>query len=167
MAAASTVLVTATRVTYEGDRPAFLAALAMRFRMAATFPPISEGFRSCAAVFAPMAKQYTVVPLKPEAPRRNQGVRRGVQPTLRIGVCVRNSLVSLFHKEGLMVWQCPRIAGRLHRAIPSGCAEGRSPSAFLFFPQDWGIRGLKEGLRTASHRVPQQRLLCVLRAKGP
>jgi hypothetical protein len=38
----------------------------MRFRMAATFRAISVAFRSCAAVFPPMAKQYTVVPLKPE-----------------------------------------------------------------------------------------------------
>jgi hypothetical protein len=49
----------------------------MRFRMAATFPPISEGFRSCAAVFAPMAKQYTVVPLKPEVSQRLQELASG------------------------------------------------------------------------------------------
>jgi hypothetical protein len=45
---------------------------------------------------------------------------------------------------------------------------GVSTRIFLLIsPQDWGIRGLKEGLGTASQRRRQQRLLWMRRLEGP
>jgi hypothetical protein len=65
------------------------------------------------------------------------------------GVCIRNSLESLFQKEGLrgfVVWGHPgRIIMRPYMDLPchsSGRAEGRSPSAFLSLPPRLGAMGL-------------------------
>ena len=51
---------------------------------------------------------------------------------------------------------CPRVTGKLcfARATHRGRAEGRSPSAFLMNPQEWGPRGLKSSLETTSPAKP-------------
>ena len=79
------------------------------------------------------------------------GAFRGAQPRIRTGVCIRNSLESLFHKEGLRVWQCTWITGKLlfAGATHPNAQRGEAPLRSLLSPkiedptqEEWGTKGV-------------------------
>ena len=49
---------------------------------------------------------------------------------------------------------CPQIPGSalLHRTTHRGVQRGVAPLRFTSIPQDWGIQGVEEGLKTTYHR---------------